>query len=215
MSPDQKSNLVEDLQNLGLYVGMCGDGANDCGALRTAHAGISLSEAEASVASPFTSKTANISCVPNVIREGRAALVTSCGVFKYMALYSIVQFVTIIILYTSNSSLSDGMFLYIDLFITTVVAVFMGHTGAYKTLVKKRPSSSLVSVPNITSLLLHIAIIIGVQALVYVYLSHQPWYVVQISSCSVRRGGSAQVCEQQTRSSALMTSRSSSQIQRK
>lgn len=45
---------------------MCGDGANDCGALRAAHAGISLSEAEASVASPFTSKRPNIQCVPQV-----------------------------------------------------------------------------------------------------------------------------------------------------
>lgn len=50
------------------YVAMCGDGANDCGALKMAHSGISLSEAEASVASPFTSKTPNITCVPNLIK---------------------------------------------------------------------------------------------------------------------------------------------------
>ena len=81
-------------------VGMCGDGANDCGALKTAHVGISLSEAEASVASPFTSRTANIECVPTVIREGRAALVTSFGVFKYMALYSLIQFTSVLILYS-------------------------------------------------------------------------------------------------------------------
>lgn len=37
-------------------------------ALKRAHSGISLSELEASVASPFTSSTSNISCVPNLIR---------------------------------------------------------------------------------------------------------------------------------------------------
>merc|ERR1712020_285917 len=69
MTPDQKEFLIEELQALGYYVGMCGDGANDCGALKAAHAGISLSDAEASVASPFPSKQANISCVPELIRE--------------------------------------------------------------------------------------------------------------------------------------------------
>lgn len=98
-SPEQKGQLVETLQDLGYYVGMCGDGANDCGALKTAHAGISLSEAEASVASPFTSKKPNIECVPTLIREGRAALTTSSGIFKYMAMYSLTQFLSVCILY--------------------------------------------------------------------------------------------------------------------
>ena len=39
MSPTQKSVLIEDLIALGYGVGMCGDGANDCGALKTAHSG--------------------------------------------------------------------------------------------------------------------------------------------------------------------------------
>lgn len=99
---------------------MCGDGANDCGALKAAHIGISLSEAESSVASPFTSKVANISCVPTVIREGRAALVTSFGIFKYMAAYSLCQFVSVMILYSIDSNLTDFQYLYIDLFMITV-----------------------------------------------------------------------------------------------
>ena len=73
---------------------MCGDGANDCGALKRAHTGISLSELEASAASPFTSQRPDISCVVEVIKEGRCALVTTFATFKFMALYSMVQYAT-------------------------------------------------------------------------------------------------------------------------
>ena len=41
---------------LSRQVGMVGDGCNDCGALRTADAGISLSLTDAAVAAPFTSQ---------------------------------------------------------------------------------------------------------------------------------------------------------------
>jgi cation-transporting P-type ATPase 13A2 len=78
MTPDDKAKLVESLQNfLKLDIGMCGDGANDCNALKTADTGISLSTSEASIAAPFTSKIQDISCISVLLREGRSALTTS------------------------------------------------------------------------------------------------------------------------------------------
>jgi cation-transporting ATPase 13A3/4/5 len=68
MSPDEKHELVEKLQSIDYCCGFCGDGANDCGALKAADVGISLSEAEASVAAPFTSRIFDIRCVLEVIR---------------------------------------------------------------------------------------------------------------------------------------------------
>lgn len=177
MSPDQKQALVLELQDLGYYVAMCGDGANDCGALKAAHTGISLSEAESSVASPFTSKNPTISCVPKVIKEGRAALVTSVGIFKYMAAYSLVQFASVLILYSIDSNLTDIQFLYIDLCIISVFAFFFGKTESYDgPLVKKTPLSSLVSLSPIASLAFHLIFAIGFQALGYVHLKEQEWY---------------------------------------
>lgn len=71
-------------------MGFCGDGANDCAALKGADIGISLSPAEASIAAPFTSQLQDISCVPIVLCEGRAALTTSFTCFKFMVMYSII-----------------------------------------------------------------------------------------------------------------------------
>ena len=68
MSPDEKHELVEKLQSVDYCVGFCGDGANDCGALKAADVGLSLSEAEASVAAPFTSSNFDISCVVTLIK---------------------------------------------------------------------------------------------------------------------------------------------------
>ncbi|XP_055377256.1 polyamine-transporting ATPase 13A3 [Condylostylus longicornis] len=177
MSPDQKQALILELQNLGYYVAMCGDGANDCGALKAAHTGISLSEAESSVASPFTSRNPTISCVPNVIKEGRAALVTSFGIFKYMAAYSLVQFVSVLILYSIDSNLTDIQFLYIDLFLISIFAFFFGQTGAYDgTLVKQPPLNSLVALSPIASLILHLTVIITMQTIGWYHVQSEPWF---------------------------------------
>ena len=61
MAPDDKALLIMSLKKLnGQKVGMCGEGANDCAALRAADVGISLSQEESSVAAPFTSNIPNI-----------------------------------------------------------------------------------------------------------------------------------------------------------
>ncbi|KAL5014330.1 hypothetical protein ScPMuIL_008600 [Solemya velum] len=177
MSPDQKCQLVEKLQEVGYSVGMCGDGANDCEALKAAHAGISLSEAEASVAAPFTSRVSNIECVVKVIKEGRAALVTSFGCFKYMALYSFIQFVSVLILYTFEANLGDWQFLYIDLCITTTVAVLMGYTDAFDKLVPEQPPSSLVELSNLLSIITQVVLVGLVQIAAFFYLQTQSWSV--------------------------------------
>lgn len=145
MSPDNKAALVDIYENMDFTCSFCGDGANDCGALKRASVGVSLSELEASVASPFTSKCGNISCVTDLVREGRAALMTSFGMFKYMALYSMIQFCTILILYWRKSNLSDMEYLYIDLLIIDLVALTMSLNRAYSTISEISPPKVLVS----------------------------------------------------------------------
>ncbi|KAF8919770.1 hypothetical protein CPB85DRAFT_1373089 [Mucidula mucida] len=176
MSPDEKNEVVERLQSLGYTVLMCGDGANDCAALKAADVGISLSEAEASVAAPFTASTPDIGCVIEVIKEGRAALVTSFSCFKYMALYSMIQFTSVTLLYSFASSLGDFQFLYIDLFIIIPVAVTMGRTLPYPRIYSKRPTASLVSKKVLCSIIGQILITGVAQLWVYLWVRGQEWY---------------------------------------
>ncbi|XP_047459083.1 cation-transporting ATPase 13A2 isoform X2 [Mugil cephalus] len=177
MAPDQKTQLVKELQKLNYRVGMCGDGANDCGALRAADVGVSLSEAEASVASPFTSKTENISCVPLLIKEGRCSLVTSFSLFRYMALYSLIQFSSVVILYTVKTSIGDLQFLYFDLFLVTLLAIVMGKGGPSNELYPCRPPASLLALPVLGSLFIHTCLIILGQVAALLITISQDWYI--------------------------------------
>ncbi|XP_030793103.1 probable cation-transporting ATPase 13A4 isoform X3 [Rhinopithecus roxellana] len=216
MSPGQKSSLVEEFQKLDYFVGMCGDGANDCGALKMAHVGISLSEQEASVASPFTSKTPNIECVPHLIKEGRAALVTSFCMFKYMALYSMIQYVGVLLLYWETNSLSNYQFLFQDLAITTLIGVttlrnhYSGRAlwlkpvipalweaetggsqvnlnGAYPKLVPFRPAGRLISPPLLLSVIFNILLSLAMHIAGFILVQRQPWYSMEIhSACTVQ-----------------------------
>jgi cation-transporting ATPase 13A3/4/5 len=87
MSPTQKADTINLFIDKGLVTAMCGDGGNDCGALRAAHVGLALSEAEASVVSPFSSKTKSIHSMVDLLREGRCALATSFASYRFVLTY--------------------------------------------------------------------------------------------------------------------------------
>lgn len=156
---------------------MCGDGANDCGALRAAHTGISLSEAESSVASPFTSQVADISCVPRVIKECRAALVTSFGVFKFMVLYSLTQFLSTIFLYSIDSNLTQNEFLFIDLCLGLNFAFSFGKNHAYSgPLVPTVPLTSIFSTIALSSMVFQVVLVAVFQYLSFTLVQQKEWF---------------------------------------
>lgn len=176
MLPEHKLYLIETLQNLGHQVGMCGDGANDCGALKTAHAGVSLSVAEASVASPFTSTRQNIQCIPTVIKEGRAALSATFGAFRYMVCYCFVLLSAVLMLFWDGQKPSDGGYVMIDIVLNLIPPIVFGSTHAFPGLVKRPPTRSIVSFLPQLSMFSFMAIQIGVYVIAYEYCLMQPWY---------------------------------------
>ena len=176
MAPEHKALLVDGLKKEGFTTLMCGDGANDCSALRTAHVSVSLSPEEASIAANFTSKHPDVSCVYEVLREGKCSLTTSIQTFKYMMLYSMIQFICVTLMMIYITYLSDFQFLVSDLFIIFPLEWFLAMTKPYSRLTHHYPIASLLSFPVLTSVLVHSAIVFAFQFGGYKILkNHYNW----------------------------------------
>ncbi|KAL0236328.1 hypothetical protein GEMRC1_002910 [Eukaryota sp. GEM-RC1] len=173
MTPNDKADLMTYFGTLSSFVG---DGCNDCGALRAAGVGVSLSEAEASIAAPFTSSEPSVACSVETMKQGRASLVTSIQAFKFMAMYSIIQFCSVLILYRIGSNLGDLQFLYIDMFLILPLAVTMARGSPSATLAKSKVPAALVSLRVMLSLFVHITVVIFSQIFMQYFLAQQDWY---------------------------------------
>ena len=93
-----------------------------------------------------------------------------------MALYSLIQFTSITILYNLASSLGDFQFLYIDLFIILPVAVAMARTLPYPVLHTKRPTANLLSKKVLLSMIGQVIICSAFQAFTFYLTRRQSWY---------------------------------------
>ena len=143
MQPNHKSSLIEMIQATGRMVAMVGDGANDCGALQTADVGISLSQTEASISAPLTSKLGSITAIIDVLAEGRCVLSTNVLIFKFMAFYGILQYTSSLLLTTNLDDMNNIQFLWQDLGLIAPAAAAMSWTGPYDQLEDDLPPGGL------------------------------------------------------------------------
>ena len=176
MAPNHKALLVEAFKKEGFMTLMCGDGANDCSALRTAHVSVSLSEGEASIAGHFNSRINDVSCVFELLIEGKCSLSTSMCTFKFMMLYSIIQFFVLILMMVYNTYLNDYQFFFIDILLVFPLEFFLAIQKPSSDLTYHYVNSNLFSFPILTSVITHSIIELAFQLGSFYILKHYfPW----------------------------------------
>ncbi|EER00609.1 Cation-transporting ATPase, putative [Perkinsus marinus ATCC 50983] len=182
MKPEDKVNVTKYLQSRKLVVGMCGDGGNDCGALRAAHAGMALSDAEASMVSPFSSGRdgRSLFTVVDMIREGRACLTTQLATYSFFIVYGYV--LTCIRLsgtIIGNINVGEWVWLTMDIMIGVIMVWTMTLSGPTKKLAKFRPTASLLGWRTILACAVPIVSYYTFQIITYAVLwspSNSSWY---------------------------------------
>ncbi|KAI7902768.1 uncharacterized protein BX663DRAFT_552164 [Cokeromyces recurvatus] len=176
MTPNGKVKCVQLHMEQGITA-MTGDGGNDCGALRAAHVGIAMSDAEASIVSPFNTSIRSVRSCVELIRQGRGALATSITGYKYLILYGQVMMMLKIFAFYFSVSMSEAIWIAIDVFITVLLTYAVSQSKAASNLSPHRPTARLLGPQALASGMGLVAInwIFLISAFVMLY--KQDWFL--------------------------------------
>ncbi|KAI8368373.1 hypothetical protein EDC96DRAFT_441550 [Choanephora cucurbitarum] len=175
MTPSGKVKCVQLHMEYGITA-MTGDGGNDCGALRAAHVGIAMSDAEASIVSPFSTSNRSVRSCVELIRQGRGALATSITNYKYLVMYGQVMMMLKIFTFYFSITMSQNVWIAIDVLITVLLTWAVSQSHAAKRLEGQRPTARLLGPQTLSSAMGIVAInwlfLIGA----FVMLFKQAWF---------------------------------------
>eukprot|EP00457_Paulinella_chromatophora_P000588 gb/GEZN01000588.1/.p1 GENE.gb/GEZN01000588.1/~~gb/GEZN01000588.1/.p1 ORF type:complete len:1220 (+),score=191.62 gb/GEZN01000588.1/:86-3661(+) len=153
MTPNDKIRVLQLYVDAGWITLMCGDGGNDCGALRTAHVGVALSDAEASVVSPFTALDKSCGSVVEVLLEGRCALSAAFSSYKYLLMYGQVETMNQIINAWLFITFTEWCWVWMDGVWVVCLAFTLPLAKPARTLAMSRPTSSVLGAYTLVSFL--------------------------------------------------------------
>lgn len=159
-TPEQKKDIVELTKLVkaqeSTLVGFCGDGANDILALKAADIGLSLSTEEASLAAPFVSLESELTCVIDLLTEGRGSLVNSFQNFKYLLFYSMSQCFGAVICLVLFIDISPLCYIWMDIFLAVPLTLLISNLGSKKRLTTELPPDSLLQMETLLSYSSHL-----------------------------------------------------------
>eukprot|EP00922_Rhytidocystis_sp_ex-Travisia-forbesii_P053637 GHVS01079607.1.p1 GENE.GHVS01079607.1~~GHVS01079607.1.p1 ORF type:complete len:1225 (+),score=178.47 GHVS01079607.1:90-3677(+) len=177
MKPDQKINAVRLHMEFGI-TGMCGDGANDAGALRASHCGIALSSGstEATVVAPFSTSHESLKAVPIMIAEGRNALATAMAGYKRLILQGQSLLALKMASYYFTVVAPQAWWITTDCFINIGMAWALLQSRPAPKLSPSRPTSKLIGTETCASIAIQVLINWLFVLIVLVVLFNQPWF---------------------------------------
>ena len=175
-TPHDKVSVVNTFVDLGYVTLMTGDGSNDSGALRAAHVGVALSEAEASMVAPFSSLDKDIQSVLDVLKEGRCALASALATYKYMIMYGQIETINQIANAYFQITFSEWCWVFMDGIWTITMAFTLPLAKPADRLSNTRPTASILGLHTLSSALGVLMINLLFLVISLFTLTAQDWY---------------------------------------
>jgi cation-transporting ATPase 13A2 len=145
-------------------------------ALRAADVGISLCDAETSVAAPITSTEPSPSSVISVLRHGRCALITAYALVLFNILYAFIQLNMTMVLYGYGIELGNYIYIIQDLFFSFASSVVIAETQPQPTLSTERPPEGFFNKYIVLKLVPQIVVFALFKVLWFLLLYLQSFY---------------------------------------